>query len=231
MQTRVVPVTLIAAIVAAFLLTAYDYTYLTSESRLVEDGLTESATALVFLLATIAAGTAAWTAVNRQTRVVAVLMGTAALVACLSELSFGQRTSAFEYEAPLINGTPIDAAHDLFSVAYELLVDEFAGSSFWVIVAALAGAVAGMLWLMRRVIRDLDEHAVALRYFACGCALVLAALITDLDLTTVDIVYVVEEMIELDAALVFTAGGAAQIIQNRNAAARRPAFEGAAAIT
>jgi hypothetical protein len=224
MQTRLVPVTLLVAIFAAFVLTAFDYEYVSAASRLEEDGLTESVTALAFLLATLTAAAAIRTAVSRQTRIVAALMGTAALIAFLSEVSFGQRTAIFRYDAPTIRGTPIDAAHDLFSVAYELLRAEFSGVLLWGIVAALAGAAAGGLWLMRRVIRDLDRHAVALRYFACGCALVLAALITDLDFATSDLVYVMEEMIELDAALVFAAGGAAQIIQNRNAAARRPAL-------
>jgi hypothetical protein len=219
MQTRFVPLALIAAIVAAAALTFFDFAYLTAEQRLEEDGLTESVTALMFLLATLAAGVAIRTAVSRQARIVAGLIGASALIAFLSEVSFGQRTATFEYEAPLLRGTPIDAAHDLVSVGYVLLRDEYSGAGFWGIVAALVGGAALLLWLMRRIIRNLDEHAVALRYFACGCALVLTALVVDLDFATGDVVYVIEEMIELDAALVFTAGGAAQIIQNRRAAA------------
>ena len=224
MHTRIVVVTLIA-IMGSVALTAFDYAYLTTEQRLQEDGLTESVTAVAFLLATLFAGGAMRTAVNRQTRVIAALMGTSALVAFLSEVSFGQRTSIFEYDAPLVRGTPIDAAHDFVSVGYVLLASEFSGALFWAIVVALVAVPAGMLWLMRGVIKELDEHVAALRYFACGCAVVLAALITDLDFATADLVYVIEEMIELDAALIFMAGGAAQIVQNRNAAAQRPELE------
>ena len=209
---------LIAAVAVVLILVLVDYVWWDSTLTLPEDGVMESLTAGVFLLGCVTAVGAFRRAANRQARTVAVLIGASALLAGLDEVSFGQRTAMFEYDPHVIRGVPIDAAHDVLVVGYEFLRSQVAGILLWLFVAAMVGAASAMLWITRRRLIDLDTHAVATRYFVAAVALVMAALIIDLSVATWEFVYVVEEMLELDAALVLTAGAAAQIADRHDAA-------------
>jgi hypothetical protein len=206
---------------AVFILVILDYLFLSSELTLPEDGFVEWLSALTFLLGSLTAAVAIWTAAHRQARIVGALICTSALIAFLDELGFGQRTSTFRYEVPLIYGVPIDGVHDFFFLAYDKLVTQFSAAMLWLIVAALVGVSVGVLWLMRGIVRDLDTHSVAMQYFLCACALVLVGLTIDLDFATNDLLSAMEEMLELDAALVLTAGAGAQIVENPPARGRR----------
>jgi len=205
---------LIGALCAVFVLTALDYLFLSSTLTLPEDGLVESLSALTYLAGSLAAAVAMWGAGHRAARIVGAFTLILASSAFLSEISFGRNLIVF-YKEPVIYGKPIDGAHDFFSIAYGLLVAQFSSDMLWGIAAALVGVSIVLLWLMRGLIKDLDAHAVGLRYLVCACALIFAALIIDLDFATGTLVYAVEEMLEFDAALVLTAGAVAQIIQNR----------------
>ena len=209
---------LAAAILAGFLFVVLDYVLLASALTREEDGLTESVSALTFLLAAVVACRAMWTSAAGGPRIVAAMIGASALLGFLDEISFG-RTLVFRYREPVIYGKPIDGAHDFFSVGYDMLVTEFSGIMLWAVLAALVAAGLGMLWLMRRIMRDLDSQTVGLRYLVCGCAIVFLAIVIDLGFATSDFAYAMEEILELDTALVLTAGAAAQLVENRAAAA------------
>jgi len=220
-QMRLVLLTLIGAMGAIFVLVVLDYFFLSSELTLPEDGFIESLSALTFLLGSVTAAVAIWTAAHRQARIVGALICVSALIACLDEVSFGQRTSAFAYEVPLIHGVPVDGVHDFLLLGYDELVTQFSGAMMWLMVAALAGAAVGVLWLARGIVRDLDSHSVAMQYFLCACAFVLVGLIIDLDFATSNLLSAMEEMLELDTGLILTAGAIAQIVENAPARERK----------
>ena len=214
MHIRFIPATLVCTVFAVLVITILDYLFLSSALALPEDGFIESLSALAFLVSTVGAAAASWTAGHRGARIVAACIGTLALTAFLSEISFGRSTVAF-YKEPVIYGKPIDAVHDLFFVAYEIFVTQFSRDGLWPIALVVAATSIVSLWLMRGTIKYLDAHSAAFRYLVCACVFILAALIIDLDFATGDLVYAIEEMLELDGALVLTAGATAQIIQNR----------------
>ena len=123
MSTPTKPVlpALVGAIGAVFVLVTLDYLFLSSTLTLPEDGLVESLSALTFLIGSLAAAVAFWGARYRGARIVGAFTSAVALIAFLSEISFGRNIIAF-YKEPVIYGKAIDGAHDFFSIAHGLLV-------------------------------------------------------------------------------------------------------------
>ena len=214
-QMRLVLFTLIGAMGAILVLVILDYFFLSSELTLPEDGFIESLSALTFLLGSVTAAVGMWTAAHRQARIVGALICASALIACLDEVSFGQRTSTFGYRG----------ASDLRSAGRWRArfpapwLRRARDAVLWCHDVADGcgpcgrggGGVVARARDRQRSRFSFGRDAV---HFLCACAFVLVGLIIDLDFATSNLLSAMEEMLELDTGLLLTAGAIAQIVEN-----------------
>jgi hypothetical protein len=126
------------------------------------------------------------------------------LLGFLDELSFGERL--FELEMPRINGVKIDAAHDFFNLAYRVIMKLAATYPTYVILFISTGIIIAIVLLLKHkskltkivtIIYHNQPFILAL-FFAI---LVFFSLVIDLDIVHNKILFMVEELFEMLAAL------------------------------
>ncbi len=175
-----------------------------------EDGLVESLTAAVFL-----AGFAVHF-VPRLTRrqsvrpVATRLLAAVCLLGFLDELSFGERL--FRMRMPQLSGVKIDGAHDFFYVFAQEYWRGMQTHPAPVFLATLGiAAVAGwFVWRRREALVAVARNILrspAYRLVGLGAVLVAVALVIDLDLVSHDLVFALEELAEMNAALALLFAG------------------------
>lgn len=180
-----------------------------------EDGLIEMLSAVAFLLAGLAGLRATLTARTSPARVVGLLICLTGFVGFLDEISFGQRIYWFEPYEPY--GIPIDAVHDLFTLAYAFLSAHFTGMQVASIGLAAAAAAVFVLLRFRRTLSSLRSEP-GLTYLVCAIALIFVAATIDLEFLNVPLghfIYSLEETFELDAGIVLLGGALVQMVELR----------------
>lgn len=173
-----------------------------TQRLLSEDGLVENATAASFLLASgLAVAILRESTGHRAFLWTIVALG---LLGFLDEISFGERL--FGLTMPSVAGMKVDAVHDFFALAIRTRASwacpgtiscHYAGS-----VAALA--VFACTWFFRhRVIAVLRQGREKPHWFLLVLffLLLFAALIIDSHLVKNELVVAMEEVLELNAAL------------------------------
>jgi hypothetical protein len=181
-----------------------------------EDAFIETATALVLLA--VVAGSAiayAW----RGPRPALMIAGLIGLVGLLDETSFGARLFGFTPPA-LYGGGELDGFHDLLILAYRLLGVLHPALGAVLLGLVLAASAASLLFAFGLMTRQspgrialLADHRLLFIYIG------LIGLAQVIDIATTSSAFsAMEEMIELDAALVL----AFYVAQQGVAAGRRP---------
>lgn len=203
MSVRCLPVFLtifITSMLVAFVVGMWmpDYRHFLIE----EDSLVESLSALFFLVAFFVG--LALLIRGGGNRLLLAVVACLGLLGFLDELSFGERP--FELEMPYLRGVQIDAAHDLFTVVYAIARDWIRSQPVTgLLVVAIVGlaTVLAMRRYRARFTRALmnypNREAVI---FACiFAALIGFALVIDLNIVQHNVLFSVEEMFELNAAI------------------------------
>ena len=176
-----------------------------TQRLLSEDSSVENATAASFLLASgLAVATLRKSMGHRAFLWTIVALG---LLGFLDEISFGERL--FGLTVPSIAGIKIDAVHDFFALAFKTRASWACPGT---ISCYYAGAVAALAvfactWFFRhRVIAGLRQLREKPHWFLLVLFLLLlfAALIIDLHLVHNELVFAMEEVLELNAALLLS---------------------------
>ncbi len=175
-----------------------------------EDRLVENLTAFFFFCGFFV--TALRLALSREGhRATLALVCGLALLACLDELSFGERL--FELSMPTVAGTKIDGLHDFVSLAVRRARAAGAVGLASVAAAALVAgaAAAAVAWRQRdRVARTwrAARGEPALTLVGLGAGLVAAAMVLDLHLFHVPgPPNLIEEVFEMNAGLAMLFAG------------------------
>ena len=167
------------------------------ERLIVEDGIIETTTALVFVAAAVIGVAALWRSRRRARWWLIPALG---LLGFLDEMSFGARI--FGFPLPVIDGMEVDSFHDAFDLA-----DRFAGdlglsrtmiAAFLAAAALAAGAYLLRTGRMRRIPAWLAAHR-PLAIAAAAVGLLLAGIALDL-LASGDLAVFAEETAEFGAA-------------------------------
>ncbi len=141
---------------------------------------------------------------KKHNRKAFIVVGALGLLGFLDEMSFGERV--IEFSAPRLYGVEIDAAHDLFRVAYRLLTDFRYYHPVLAYLAAGAGAVVLAMLAYRYRSRLLRAASNAYRSPPCVIALlfvilVFLALVADLHILRSQLPIMLEEVFEMNAAV------------------------------
>ena len=167
-----------------------------------EDSLVENLSAFFFLctfflgLLFILKGTK-----NKKALIFVSVIG---LLGFLDEISFGERM--FALNMPRVHGMPIDSAHDLFTLGYRL-IEELA-HSYSVLVYSLIGI--GVILIAKLALKNKYEIAEIIKRIQNNQTYILAliftlfifaALIIDLDILHIKGIFIIEESLEMNAAL------------------------------
>jgi hypothetical protein len=178
-----------------------------------EDGIVETASALTFLLAVLGS---IYAMMRRGPSFPLVLAGLIGFAELMDEISFGSRIFGFE-PPPLYGGGELDGFHDLLILVYRLARDlnpELA----WLWVGALfAGSVIVALFALSQIWKGirggttrLSNHVLLFLHFGfIGLAQVI-----DVS-TSSHVMAAMEEVFELDAAIVLVAYVAQQALVPR----------------
>lgn len=179
--------------------TVYAFCRACRPALFVEDGVTEWATAVMFLAAAVIG--AVRLGLDRWQPRVLVAAPVLALVAATDELSLSVRW--FEMDAPRISGTRIDGVHDLVEAGFRT-----AQAHPWAVLPVVPGLALALLYVAsRRIVREklrvfLAQPGLLLAWAAVGC--VTMAQVIDLGIVeTTRHLQFLEELFELDAAVLW----------------------------
>ncbi|OQM73696.1 hypothetical protein [Manganibacter manganicus] len=194
-------VTIVTALSAAVAIFAPDMRPL----LLQEDGIVETASAMMFAMAFLGAVVATILVGFRAPLLLAGLIGFAEL---MDETSFGSRLFGYE-PPPLYGGGQLDGFHDLFILVYRLL-QSASQDLAWLWVGLMAiGALAFLTLALRLVTKGfagrntrLSSHTLLFLHFGfIGLAQVIDVAASSHILATPELA-AMEEVFELDAAIV-----------------------------
>ncbi len=172
---------------------------LTKENRFVED-----ASALAFF-GTFVIGAVSWPrAKGKNGFGMLVFLAILGLVGFLDEISFGERL--FGFSMPVVHGVKIDAVHDFLTLGFTVAVDfARADRSLAVVVAGVACAAAVTVvlgyraWLRRFFSSSMHYPPYILLTFSA--TLIFVALVIDLQLWPRRVLFMFEELFEMNAGL------------------------------
>jgi hypothetical protein len=167
-----------------------------------EDHLIENISALMFAAAFLLSSALLWRPKRQSDIVLLLLIAAVGLVSALDELDWGRRLFGFKLFRAI--GINIGSLHDVFQRGYFVILQ--LGGPVILIAAFASGAALILLSvaLWRRKIRYII--AVGLKYppyvlIASSVALILSALVIDLDLVQWTPLFLLEELFEMNAAL------------------------------
>jgi hypothetical protein len=166
-----------------------------------EDSLVESLSAVLFLFACLWAVSLL---VRRNShRRLLILISIWGLLAFLSELSFGERI--FGLSMPWLAGVKLDGIHDLFALGYAVLfVRPHSNVLYAAILAGIVVVLVGVCVRYRfRLMDTLSKvlHSPSYLLLVISAALILAAILLDLELTRSRALSMLEEVLEMNAGL------------------------------
>jgi glycosyltransferase involved in cell wall biosynthesis len=145
-----------------------------STSMLLEDGFVETITALVFLTAGLI-GLGQF--FNHRRCWISLAIGALGLMAFLDELSFGERLLG--YEAPIVRGMKIDAAHDLLDLFFGLAVTRLSGTQLTVVACAMCMGAVVIAYRYRRRLHSLWGCSRAIPFIAFTALALMLAYVID----------------------------------------------------
>lgn len=166
-----------------------------------EDNLVETLSAVLFLCACLWA-ISLLVRKNRH-RGLLILIAVLGLLGFLSELSFGERILGLSM--PWLAGVKLDGVHDLFALSYALLFKRPHSDVLYAVV--LAGIVAGLIvvcvryWSRLRDALSRVQHSPSHLLLLISVALVLSAILIDLNLVRSRALSMLEEVLEMNAGL------------------------------
>ena len=167
-----------------------------------EDGIIENLSAGFYLLAFLLC---VWFLMKAVvSRWPAVALAALSVFGFLEEISYGERL--FDLEMPQVDGMKIDTGHDLITLALKWLAEwalEHPGLAIFAMV--LAGLSGGVLaWRYRATIRAIIvfvvDHPPALFLTLFG-GFIACSMLIDLHLVFFNILFLMEELFEMYAAL------------------------------
>ncbi|MDQ4074684.1 MAG: hypothetical protein M3220_00405 [Chloroflexota bacterium] len=169
-----------------------------------EGHFVENLTAVIFLGSFLSAVFLLFHSKKRAQVAFPLLVALLGLLGFLDELSFGRQY--INLPEPSLYGVGIDAVHDLFKVIY-LIVVVWGGPGRVLILAAITAGVVLLYWLWNRHQQTTSlstlETLLQPRYiflFLCGL-FIFIALVIDLEFNESPSVLLLEELLELNAAL------------------------------
>lgn len=175
-----------------------------TSSIIIEDGPVEDLSAAVYLAASIVG---IWVGLKQARRfkseaVLPLFAGLVATLGFLDEVSFGARLGWFN--PPVLHDKPIDAVHDVFTVAYVMTREHLSGRALATVVGC-AGLVFVTVLVANRKRLDSITRMRGVRWLALAIALVVVAEVIDLDFFNKTgqwaFVYALEEVLEVNGGM------------------------------
>jgi hypothetical protein len=167
-----------------------------------EDSLVENISVLLFLISFFVGLYISQK--SKTNRKVPIILSAVSLLGFLDEISFGERL--FHLDMPVIRGVKIDAAHDIFYLVFkEILIVSSAHRYYAVLVILISLLIATLLLLKYRSnllkIYNYITSAPPLILAMFFVLLVFLALIIDLHILRSPVLFMLEELFEMNAAL------------------------------
>ncbi len=132
-----------------------------------------------------------------------IIVSMVSFLGFLDELSFGERL--FKLDMPRIYGVKIDAAHDFFYLAYKVIIKPAFAYSTYLILFLSIGTMFVTILLVRyrdkvtKITTNIFQNSqfTLLLFFTI---FIFCALVIDLDLIHSNVLFMVEELFEMNAA-------------------------------
>jgi hypothetical protein len=169
---------------------------------LYEDSLIENISAGLFVISFLL-GVFLYRKYESHRRVL-IILSTVSLFGFLEEISYGQRI--YGVVAPRVYGVPIDSIHDFFSMSYKLFRDlvrhnlalVLMGSLIFFIIVNLSMMVhrAKVLDIIKKIFTD--PPYILSSFFIL---LIILSSVIDLEIIHKMVIYMVEEILEMNAGL------------------------------
>lgn len=174
-----------------------------------EDQLVENITVLIYLTVTLLSIGGFFYVKGKYNKSIMVLFFILGLLTSLEELSYGARY--FEFIAPRILDYKMDTVHDFFFLFFKAVKElaEIFGFVVFFVVAVLGGIFLYLLYRIRDRILPTFMPLVSHPPFFYIClflALGVTALLVDLRIFKYDFLQVLEEGLEMNAALALVVG-------------------------
>ena len=174
-----------------------------------EDQLVENITVFIYLIVVACALGGLFYVKGSYDKSIMLLFLILGLLTSLEELSYGERY--FGFNVPRILDYKMDTVHDLFFLFFKAVkdLDELYGAGVFLLVAVLGGALLYLLYRIREHILPLSMRFVRLPpffYIFIFFTLGVTALFVDLGIFKYDIMQVLEEGLEMNAALALVFG-------------------------
>lgn len=169
------------------------------DSLLLEDGIVENLSAMFYFFTFVVGSFYIFKSDKYKKTILAVSL--LSLLGCLDELSFGERL--FNLKMPRISGVQIDGAHDFFSLIARVL-DEMPRLNMVIIVALCMVIFSVVMWKygFQWARRALAFYGIPTSLLFClFVGQIVLALLIDLEMVRHDILFVLEEQMELTAAI------------------------------
>ena len=170
-----------------------------------EDHVVETATAAMYAVAgAMALGKAWWGHRHRRMQLAVAVL---ALVCFLDELSYGERL--FELGVPFVAGVKLDAVHDLVEIVASVSLQRLGP---WLTLGLLAAMLSVAAWLLVRrrstlvLLAARSRHEEPIVLTALFICIAVVVILIDLGLVFSYALFALEEMLELNAAVVLGAG-------------------------
>ncbi|MGI9285439.1 MAG: hypothetical protein ACR2P1_08615 [Pseudomonadales bacterium] len=174
-----------------------------------EDQFVENITVMIYLSVVLCAVGGFFYVKGKYDKSVMLLFLALGLLTLLEELSYGERY--FGFIAPRILDYKMDTVHDFFFLFFKAVKElaEHFGLAVFFLFAALGGLLLYLLYRIRDHILPLITSLVRqppFFYISIFIGLGLTALLVDLRIFKYDLLQVLEEGLEMDAALALAFG-------------------------
>ncbi|RJP72925.1 MAG: hypothetical protein C4524_15420 [Candidatus Zixiibacteriota bacterium] len=197
----------LAAVLTVIFLALYALAPGWRKSLVTENHSLEMLSAILALAAAIV-GFRAWLALPGRPRIL-LLIPVTVLLFFLEEISWGEEF--LRYPLPVVFGRKLHSVHDLVPYTLWALRDRSPLLLNGLLAATFALGAAAMvpLWKRRASLREGLRRRPALGFFFASLALIALGQISDVEVWHKQAVYFLEELLELNAALVFLFAGLA----------------------
>lgn len=141
---------------------------------------------------------------SKEHRKTLIVISAVGLLGFLDELSFGEKI--FGFKMPRFAGVKIDAAHDLFFLGYKLVKPRVLSHITYVYLLIGVGAIfSGIVTLKYRYkLMDIITNSYHKQTYILALLfafLVFSALVIDLEIVDNNVLYMLEEIFEMNAAI------------------------------
>jgi len=167
-----------------------------------EDNLIENLSAGLFLISFLIGVLSSLK--NKTYRKALIAVAAVSLLGFLDELSFGARI--YNIGIPRIYGVPIDSAHDLIKVIYEVFLNLVKNNSALVLLASLIAIIIvnALLMVYRSRVSEIIRrvfHEPPYLFASFFVVLLLFSIVIDLEIIYRMVLFMIEEILEMNAAL------------------------------